>query len=138
MRAGGWSLGAEEELRRYVKGASRLARLHAAILFGSHARGDYGPWSDYDLLLIGDFKGGYLERLEALLNLEAKVPVEPHPYTLEEAVKMIETGHPTLIDAMEEGIVLMEDEEYLDKVLRRYRELKAAGKLVRTSTSIIF
>jgi predicted nucleotidyltransferase len=57
---------------------------------------------------------------------------------LEEAVKMIETGHPTLIDAMEEGIVLMEDEEYLDKVLRRYRELKAAGKLVRTSTSIIF
>ena len=55
-----------DELREYVERVSQKVRLHAAILFGSRARGDHGPWSDYDLLLIGDFKEPYLDRLKTL------------------------------------------------------------------------
>ena len=58
-----------DELKEYVERVSRKVRLHAVILFGSRARGDYGPWSDYDLLLIGDFKEPYLDRLKTLLDL---------------------------------------------------------------------
>jgi len=57
-----------DELREYVKRISRRVKLHAAIFFGSRARGDHGPWSDYDLLLIGDFNEPYLDRLKTLLD----------------------------------------------------------------------
>jgi predicted nucleotidyltransferase len=62
-----------------------LGRVYAAILFGSGARGDWLPWSDYDLLVIADFDKPYLERIKMLLDLLADIPLptEPHPYTLE-------------------------------------------------------
>ena len=92
----------EEELRRYVERVSSKIKLYAAIQFGSRARGDYGPWSDYDLLLIGDFSEPYLERLKMLLELTEgiKIPIEPHPYTLNEALKMLERGNPIIVDAV--------------------------------------
>ena len=84
----------EKELKEYVERVKDRVRLHAAILFGSRARGDHGPWSDYDLLLIGDFREPYLERLKILFDLceGIRIPIEPHPYTLEEALRMLERG----------------------------------------------
>ncbi|MEM1728012.1 MAG: nucleotidyltransferase domain-containing protein, partial [Nitrososphaerota archaeon] len=58
-----------EELQEYVSRVMRAVKLHAAILFGSRARGDHGPWSDYDILLIGDFHDPYLKRLKMLFEL---------------------------------------------------------------------
>ena len=126
-----------DELREYVERVSRRVRLHAAILFGSRARGDYGPWSDYDLLLIGDFKEPYLDRLKTLLDLTEgiRIPIEPHPYTLEEALKMLERGNPSIVDAVEEGRPILVGEGW-EKILERYRSMKRRGKLKRTRTSI--
>ena len=40
-------------LSRIVESLKKnLDKLEAVILFGSRARGDWGPWSDYDLLII--------------------------------------------------------------------------------------
>lgn len=55
----------DEELERYVREVARRVKLHAAVLFGSRARGDHGPWSGYDLLLIGEFREPYLEEAES-------------------------------------------------------------------------
>ena len=128
-----------DELREYVERVSRRVRLHAAILFGSRARGDHGPWSDYDLLLIGDFKEPYLDRLKTLLDLtqEIRIPIELHPYTLEEALKMLERGNPSIVDAVEEGKPILVREGW-EKILERYRSMKRRGKLKRTRTSITF
>jgi len=128
-----------DELREYVERVSRRVRLHAAILFGSRARGDHGPWSDYDLLLIGDFKEPYLDRLKTLLDLTEgiRIPIELHPYTLEEALKMLERGNPSIVDAVEEGKPILVREGW-EKILERYRSMKRRGKLKRTRTSIIF
>jgi len=128
-----------DELREYVERVSRRVRLHAAILFGSRARGDYGPWSDYDLLLIGDFKEPYLDRLKTLLDLTEgiRIPIEPHPYTLDEALKMLERGNPSIVDAVEEGRPILVGEGW-EKILERYRSMKRRGKLKRTRTSITF
>jgi len=127
------------ELREYVERVSRKVRLHAAILFGSRARGDHGPWSDYDLLLIGDFKEPYLDRLKTLHDLAEgiRIPIEPHPYTLEEALKMLERGNPSIVDAVEEGKPILVGEGW-EKILERYRSMKRRGKLKRTRTSITF
>ena len=128
-----------DELKEYVERVSRRVRLHAAILFGSRARGDHGPWSDYDLLLIGDFKEPYLDRLKTLLDLTQgiRIPIELHPYTLEEALKMLERGNPSIVDAVEEGKPILVGEGW-EKILERYRSMKRRGKLKRTRTSITF
>ena len=129
----------EEELRKYVERVSSKIKLHGAILFGSRARRDHGPWSDYDLLLIGDFSEPYLERLKILLELTEgiKIPIEPHPYTLNEALRMLERGNPIIVDAIEEGKPIKLTREF-DRLLERYRGMRRAGKLKRTKTTIIF
>ena len=128
-----------DDIREYIERVSKHVRLHAAILFGSRARGDHGPWSDYDILLIGDFIEDYMERLKKLIDLAANVeiPIEPHPYRLEEAIGMLERGSPTIVDAIEEGIVIKAGKEY-DKLLSKCREMKDSGKLQRTKTTITF
>ncbi|HDD40233.1 MAG: nucleotidyltransferase domain-containing protein [Thaumarchaeota archaeon] len=129
----------DKELIEYVKRVGKQVKLHAAILFGSRARGDHKPWSDYDILLIGEFKEPYLERLKILFDLTEgiRVPIEPHPYTIDEALMMLERGNPMIVDVIEEGKQILMDEEY-EKILRKYREMKKAGKLKRTKTTIIF
>ncbi len=129
----------DKELIEYVKRVGKQVKLHAAILFGSRARGDHKPWSDYDILLIGEFKEPYLERLKILFDLTEgiRVPIEPHPYTIDEALTMLERGNPMIVDVIEEGKQILMDEEY-EKILRKYREMKKAGKLKRTKTTIIF
>ena len=128
-----------DAVKRYVEKVSKHVRLHAAILFGSRARGDHGPWSDYDILLIGDFIEDYMERLKKLIDLadDVKISIEPHPYRLEEAIRMLERGNPTIVDAIEEGVVIKAGEGY-DKLLNKYREMKNSGKLQRTKTTITF
>ena len=129
----------KKELKEYVEKVRGRMKLHAAILFGSRARGDHGPWSDYDLLLIGDFKDPYLKRLKILFELSEgiRIPIEPHPYTLEEALKMLEKGNPIIVDSIEEGKILHMDED-ARKLFEKYQAMKRAGKLKRTETSITF
>jgi len=129
----------EEGLRKYVERVSSKIKLHGAILFGSRARGDHGPWSDYDLLLIGDFSKPYLERLKILLELTEgiRIPIEPHPYTLNEALRMLERGNPIIVDAIEEEKPIKLTRE-IDELLEKYKSMRKAGKLKRTKTTIIF
>lgn len=129
--------GERELLERAVR---ELVRLGASLvmLFGSKARGDWGPWSDYDLLVVGDFGGlSYLERIRVILEALSHIPLplEPHPYTLEEALSMLERGSPTIVDALEEGVVL-HDSGVLGVLRTRYEELTRRG-LRRSRTSII-
>lgn len=120
-----------------VKKLASRYRLTAVILFGSHARGDWGPWSDYDLLIIGDFEEKYVDRIGEILELlsDIRIPVEPHPYTLQEALQMLGEGNPLIVDAIEEGRVLYRSEDY-DRLLEAFRRLREKG-MRRSNTSII-
>jgi len=120
-----------------VKRLVEKYRLTAVILFGSRARGDWGPWSDYDLLIIGDFEKSYVDRIGDILEIlsDVKIPVEPHPYTLKEALDMLNKGNPLIFDAIEEGMVLYSSEDY-GKLLETFRRLKEKG-MRKGSTSII-
>ncbi len=102
----------DNELYRVVEALKSKFRVKAVILFGSRARGDWIPWSDYDLLIIGDFREKYLDRIKNILDALADVtlPIEPHPYTLNEAVNMLRKGNPLIIDALEEGIILYDQD----------------------------
>jgi len=126
-----------EELSKAVERIRGRFRVYSVILFGSRAREDYKPWSDYDILIVGDFKERYLDRIKMILEVldDVKLPIEPHPYTLAEAREMLRKGNPTIVDALSEGIVLYEVEEF--KELRTiYEDLVRRG-LRRSETSII-
>ncbi|MCD6368546.1 MAG: nucleotidyltransferase domain-containing protein [Thermoproteales archaeon] len=125
-----------EELRRAVDRLRSKYNVHAVILFGSRARGDWTPWSDYDLLILADFKEKYLDRIGVILGLlsDIKLPIEPHPYTLKEAIQMLKKGNPMIVDAIEEGKILFHTKR-LTKIVKIYNTLKRKG-LTKTKTSI--
>lgn len=111
--------------------------LKAVILFGSRARRDWKPWSDYDILIIADFKERYLDRLKTVLEMvdNISLEIEPHPYTMEEVLEMLEKGNPIIVDALEEGKILYSTKDF-EKLMKVYKELKRRG-LRKTETTIV-
>lgn len=125
------------ELRKAVDKIVSRFRVYAVILAGSRARGDYKPWSDYDLVVLADFKERYLDRIKNLLEVldDEWLNIEPHPYTLEEAKEMLRKGNPLIVEAVAEGIVLYKREEF-EELVELYRELVSRG-LKKTQTSYV-
>ena len=126
-------------LREAVERLIKKLHVKVVILYGSRARGDWGPWSDYDLLIIGDFRERYLDRINKILETIADIPlpIEPHPYTLNEALKMLRHGNPLIIDALEEGKILYSSRRGELGVLRKkLKDLKDRG-LRRSKFSIV-
>ncbi|MCE4611841.1 MAG: nucleotidyltransferase domain-containing protein [Desulfurococcales archaeon] len=120
-----------EELREIVEKLRRSLNLAAVVLFESRARGDY------DLLVITWFRESYLDRIKLVLDIlaDVKIPVEPHPYTPQEALEMLRKGSPTIVDALEEGIVLY-DSGWLKALRDELKRIKKRG-LRRSKTTII-
>jgi predicted nucleotidyltransferase len=112
------------DLEYIVEKLRNRYKLFGVVLFGSRARGDYKPWSDYDVLIIGIFEKPYLERLRDVLETlrDVSIPVEPHPYTVEESIEMLSKGNPIIIDALSEGIVLYKTKEFeiLENIFRDF------------------
>lgn len=126
-----------KELEKILEKIKSRYKPSAVILFGSRARGDYKPWSDYDLLIIAEFKKKYMERIGEIFELlsDARIVVEPHPYTLEEAKEMLRKGNPLIVDAISEGITLHRDQRFLE-LEKIYWDLVKKG-LKKTRTTII-
>lgn len=88
------------------------------ILFGSSARGNFNYRSDIDLLIISDsIQGNYFERLRKMYEI-SKGGIDFFVYNTEEFKKMVKEFHITALEALSEGIFL------LDKGLgKKYKNL---------------
>ena len=84
--------------------------LKAVILFGSRVKGTAHAYSDYDLVIVGDFKEEYFTRLEWIVQLAPFVSVDLFCYTPQEFEAMFKEFRLTPIDAVGEGVVLFGDE----------------------------
>jgi uncharacterized protein len=60
---------------RMVKRIVKNFRPEKIILFGSHARGDAGPDSDVDLLVVMDFEGSKLDKMVEIGVAVGAVPI---------------------------------------------------------------
>ncbi|MEM4531638.1 MAG: nucleotidyltransferase domain-containing protein [Thermofilaceae archaeon] len=120
-----------------VEKITSVLRVDAIVLFGSRARGDYKPWSDYDILVLADFEEKYLDRIGRIFEItkDLTLNIEPHPYTLEEAIEMLKKGNPIIVDALSEGVVLYASERF-SRLVEVYLELVKRG-LRKTETSVI-
>ncbi|RMF30905.1 MAG: HEPN domain-containing protein [Chloroflexi bacterium] len=88
-------------------------RIRRVILFGSRARGDAGPWSDVDVVVVGTVDREALQR--AVADLEAKAGLtlsllcwSPEEYRRQQRLRM-----PLYVNLRREGIELWDEEEWL-------------------------
>ncbi|MEX2717117.1 MAG: nucleotidyltransferase domain-containing protein [Candidatus Sigynarchaeum springense] len=100
--------------------------LKAVILFGSRAKGTAHAYSDYDLVIVGDFKEEYFARLEWVIQLASFVSVDLFYYTPQEFKIMFDEYRQTPIDAVGEGIMLF-GEDWIRPYKQRYTKFVEHG-----------
>lgn len=98
-----------ERLRAFVRDLSSAFRIKQVYLYGSFARGEIHEGSDIDIVVIGDFKERFIERIGLVLDL-TDLPIEPLVYTEAEFQQMLESQNPFIKEIAEKGLKLMSDE----------------------------
>lgn len=79
------------------------------VLFGSHAYGTPGEYSDVDLLVILAFEGKpYRKSLEILKRVDPRFPVDILARRPEDTARRYRECDPLIRDALDRGIVLYE------------------------------
>jgi len=80
------------------------------ILFGSMARGDFHEASDIDLIVVGDFRERFFDRIGRILDLnDTDFDLEALAYTPQEFEKMVAEKRPFIMNALREGRILYEN-----------------------------
>ena len=78
------------------------------ILFGSSARGNFNYRSDIDLLIISNsIQGDYFKRLRKMYEI-SKGGIDFFVYTTKEFKKMVKQFNITALEALSEGIFLLD------------------------------
>ncbi len=73
-----------------------------AYLYGSLVNGELNEGSDIDLLIIGNFKEPFFERIFNILRL-VDLPIEPLVYTQEEFNEMKRSKNPFILEVLKQG-----------------------------------
>ena len=96
-------------VKRFINLIIKKFNLKKIIIFGSFARGDYHKGSDLDLIIVGEFKERFIDRIGKILELnDSDLEIDVMVYTEEELQKMIQEKRPFIQQALEEGIVVYE------------------------------
>jgi len=96
-------------VKRFINLIIKKFNLKKIIIFGSFARGDYHKRSDLDLVIIGEFKERFIDRIGKIMELnESDLEIDVMVYTEEEFQKMIKERRPFIEQVLDEGIVVYE------------------------------
>ena len=96
-------------VKRFINLIIEKFNLKKIIIFGSFARGDYHKGSDLDLVIVGEFKERFIDRIGKIIELnDSDLEIEAMVYTEEEFQKMIQERRPFIEQVLEEGIVVYE------------------------------
>ena len=100
-------------IKRFINLIIEKFNLKKIIIFGSFARGDYHKGSDLDLVIVGEFKERFIDRIGKIIELnDSDLGIDAMVYTEEEFQKMIKERRPFIEQALEEGIVVYEKREH--------------------------
>lgn len=117
-----------DELQAYVKRLVESINPMSMILYGSRARGDFKPSSDYDIIVIAENLPEFTQRWNLLCKYRTKIPLEPHGFTPEEFLAMIANCNPAALDAIYEGRVL-HDRGFIQTAMVKFGEICDRYKL---------
>ena len=100
---------AKQEIKSLVHRLLKKYPINKIILFGSFSRGDFHNWSDIDLVIVGDFKERFFDRIGLVLNEhKGSYALEPLVYTSEEFNRMRKEKRPFIQEILKTGMVLYE------------------------------
>ncbi len=91
-----------DDFIRLLKGRFSI---QAIYLFGSFAKREIHEGSDIDLVIVGDFKERFIDRIGRITAL-TDLPIEPLVYTPQEIEKMINNGNSFIKTVVESGVKL--------------------------------
>jgi predicted nucleotidyltransferase len=89
---------------KFLKAVSDLTEVKAAVVIGSRAKGEWDRSSDLDLLIVSKS-----DIRSALPKLEGFGVVDPKPYTEGDLVRGIFEAEVEVIEAFENGKILLDD-----------------------------
>ncbi|BAJ51213.1 conserved hypothetical protein [Candidatus Caldarchaeum subterraneum] len=95
------------------------------ILFGSRARGEETPLSDYDLLVIKKRRGD---------RVVLKWPAQIFNYTVDEVFEELSRLNTLVLDAVLEGRLLCGDEQLFEKLRREAEKIVEKQWLRKSET----
>jgi len=121
-----------EKLERFLERVlvKRGEELEFVVLFGSMARGDWLPGSDYDVLIglrVDDGKR-LIDRI-CEFSLLAEGNIEVFPYDHAAWQRMFAEFHPLLLEVLEHGVVLF-DRGAFAAMQEEFRRWRAEGLVV--------
>jgi len=98
-----------DEIRSFVREIGDRFHPERVLLFGSYARGDAGPDSDVDLLVVMDYQGTSADQaLRIRRSLASPFPLDLIVRSPEEIERRVRLGDFFLRDVLREGKVLYE------------------------------
>lgn len=98
------------ELITFVTKLKQRINIRSVYLHGSFARGDFNEGSDIDMVIVGDFKERFKDRITLILEM-TDLPIEPLCYTEDEFKKMIANRNPFMLSVIENKTILYEKRE---------------------------
>lgn len=114
-------------LDRFIEELRKDLSLKCVILFGSRARKDYVPYSDIDLMFIGDFKEKFINRSKLFYEkYDFPLGIDVFCYTTKEFDEMFHDGIVSNLDAIDEGKCLL-GHEFYSKYKKKIENLKKIG-----------
>ena len=103
---------ANKIVKRFINLIIKKFDVKKIIIFGSFARGDYHKGSDLDLIIVGEFKERFIDRIGKIIELnDSDLEIEAMVYTEEEFQKMIKERRPFIEQVLDEGIVVYEKKD---------------------------
>ncbi len=98
------------------------------VLFGSRARGDYTDSSDYDILVVSDdLPRDPREAFDLLYDLDYP-DVSPIGMNTASFLRKLEEGSTFILEILEDGKVLLADEDFLREVMTKFKEIRGRFK----------
>ena len=100
-------------------------RLVSVVLYGSRARGDARPDSDFDLLIIADSLPDEKQRRELALDItevgfDYGLPVQVLLVTPEEAEQAVATGAPLMFEIYDAHRLVYDQEDFFRHLTERF------------------
>jgi predicted nucleotidyltransferase len=93
------------EIKKFVSELKKYLPVKEVYLYGSFAKGEIHEGSDIDLLIIGDFKERFFDRMGKVLDF-TDLPIEPIVYTVKEFEDLKNTQNPFIIEVLKTAIKL--------------------------------
>ncbi len=110
------------------------------ILIGSHASGKYYEYSDVDVLICGrafeDVR--ILDRFDVVSPSFTNIPIEPICMTPMEITEAFRDGNLTILDALQEGVVLFDKGKIWPQLQKQFELWKKQGILSKIESEIGF